>query len=146
LQQQTPRLEQVLDVMANGIEAPRATQVVRDTVPIVGDCRLQTVSQHLRGGTDYEGNQIAPPLDETPPPPPLDSNGSKRPGASARCMAAGVRAADQTGDNGEKDWNAVPEIELARAFFAGEIGIEQVERRFRGAATGPDQPDDPGFE
>jgi hypothetical protein len=100
LQQQTPRLQQVLEVMARGIETPTANQVVRDMVPIVGDCHLKTVSQHLRNGTDYDGHQIAPPLEETLQ---ADGNGGKRPGGSARRMAAGVRSAVETGDNGEDD-------------------------------------------
>jgi hypothetical protein len=125
LQQQTPRLEQVLDVSANGIEPPRANQVTSDLVKIVGDCHLKTVGKVLRDGTDYHGNYYAPPLDQAAPPPPDRPNGCKRPSASARRMAAGVRAADQTGDIGAYDqaaWDARLEEEMARAVQTGDIG------------------------
>jgi hypothetical protein len=98
LQQQTPRLEQVLDVMAHSIETPRANQVTRDMVAIVGDCHLKTIGQHIRQGTGYDGRQIAPPLEEVGAA--TDTDGSKRPSASARRMAAGVPPAVPTGDIG----------------------------------------------
>ena len=46
------RLEQVMDVMAHSIEAPRANAVTRDMVALVGDCHLQTLvpSQRSRQG------------------------------------------------------------------------------------------------
>jgi hypothetical protein len=126
LQQQTPRLQEVLEVMAHGIETPTANQVTRDMVPIVGDCHLKTVSQHILNGTDYEGNQIAPPLEEPPPPP--DCNGGKRPSASARCMTAGVQPAVQTEDNGAGPTFAEMFAELVRAVHSVESGPERATR------------------
>src|SRR5262249_26870752 len=79
LQQRTRRGEQVRDVMANSTEAPRANQVTRDMVGIVGDCHLKTIGKHTRDAPGYDGKQIAPPLDPAPPPP--DRNGGKRPSA-----------------------------------------------------------------
>jgi hypothetical protein len=145
LQQQTPRLEQVMEVMANSIETPRANQVAREMVAIVGDCHLKTLGQHLRQGTDYEGNQIAPPLEETPPVP--DRNGGKRPSASARRMAAGIPATDQTGDNGGEEaraWNEMREEDLADAVQTGKIDLNQVFLRARGLDPRPDRPVGPG--
>jgi hypothetical protein len=141
LQQQTPRVQQVLETMTYSIETPRANQVVRDMIPLVGDCHLQTISQHVRDGTGYDGQPIAPPLDPASPPP--DRNGGKRSSAAARCMTAGIRATDLTGDNGGV---GDPELELARAYFAGEIGIEDLNRYYRNAGARPNQPHAPGPE
>jgi hypothetical protein len=123
LQQQTPRLEQVMDVMANSIEAPRANAVTRDMVAIVGDCHLKTLSKHLRDGTDYDGSQIAPPLGATPLP--TDPNGGKRPCPSARRMAAGVPPTVQSMDNGEDNqavWHRRLDTELTGTVPTGDIG------------------------
>jgi hypothetical protein len=130
LQQQTPRLQEVLEVMTHGIETPTANQVTRDMIPIVGDCHLKTVSKHIRDGTDYDGTQIAPPLEEILPEeaPPADRNGSKRPSASARCMAVGVQPADQTGDNGEGPTLAEMLAEVVRAVHTVENGPERATR------------------
>jgi hypothetical protein len=103
LQRQTPRLPDVLELASQGIEAGRASQVSREMVEIVGACQLQTLSQHLLDGTDFAGSQVAPPLDETTNA--AESHGGSRPGASARCLAAGVRSAVETGDNeADDDW------------------------------------------
>jgi hypothetical protein len=130
LQQQTPRLVQVMETMTHSIETPRANQVVRDMVPIVGSCHLKTLSQHLRQGTDYEGRQIAPPLEEVQPP--ADPNGDKRPSASARRMAAGVGPTVQSWDNGKWDeaaWNQWLDEEAVRAVQTGEIGTPGARQR-----------------
>jgi hypothetical protein len=131
LQQQTPRLEQVMDVMAHSIAAPRANEVTRDMVAIVGDCHLQTLGQHLRDGTDYVGRPIAPPLGT--PPLPTDPNGGKRPGASARRMAAAVPRAVRTGDIGEETtaWHDRLDEEMARAVQTGDIGALMAHFRSR---------------
>jgi hypothetical protein len=133
LQQQTPRLEQVLEVSANGIETPRANQVVRELVPLVGDCQLQTV-----------GQQLAAPLEEPLPPP--DRNGGKRPRASARCLTADVPRPDITEDNG-----AAPDLNelfatLARAVHSVENGPERATRNWFQRKSNVNQPSapDPG--
>jgi hypothetical protein len=123
LQRQTPRLQEVLETMTYSIETPTANQVTRDLIPLVGDCHLKTIGKHIRDGTDYEGAQIAPPLEDTLPG--TDRNGGKRPSASTRRMAAGVRATDPTGDIGAYDeaaWNDRLEEEMARAVQTGDIG------------------------
>jgi hypothetical protein len=123
LQRQTPRLQEVLETMTYSIETPTANQVTRDMIPLVGDCHLKTVGKHLRDGTYYDGHQIAPPLEDTLPG--TDRNGGKRPGTSARCMAAGVRPAVPTGDIGADDqagWNDRLEEEMVRAVQTGDIG------------------------
>jgi hypothetical protein len=141
LQRQTPRLQEVLETMTYSIETPTANQVVRDMIPIVGDCHLKSVSQHLRDGTDYDGTQIAPPLEEeAPPPPPPDSNGGKRTSASARSMTAGVQATDQTGDNG-----AGPDLnelfaEVVRAVHSVENGPERATRGWYRRETDAQRP------
>jgi hypothetical protein len=142
LQRQTPRLQEVLETMTYSIETPTANQVVREMIPLVGDCHLKTVSKHIRDGTDYEGHQIAPPLEETLPPP--DTNGGKRPGAAARRMAAGVRSTVQTGDNGADeagDWNEMRDEDLAEAVQTGEIDLNEVFLRSRGLGARPRGPD-----
>jgi hypothetical protein len=120
LQQQTPRLEQVLEVSANGIETPRANQVVRELVPLVSDCQLQTISQ-----------QLALPLEGAPPP--TDRIGGKRPSASARRMAAGVPPAVPTVDIGDDlaAWNVRLDQEMARAVQTGDIGALMAHFRSR---------------
>jgi hypothetical protein len=148
LQQQTPRLEQVMDVMAHSIETPRANQVTRDLVAIVGDCHLQTLGQHLRDGTDYDGRQIAPPLGATPLP--TDANGGKRPSAAARRMAAGVPPTVPTGDNRGDTvaaWNDRFDTEMVRAVQTGDIGalLAHLRSRPHGSAS-PDQCPQPGSD
>jgi hypothetical protein len=141
LQRQTPRLQEVLETMTYSIETPTANQVARDMIPLVGDCHLKTVSQHIRNGTDYDGTQIAPPLEEMLPG--ADGNGGKRPGASARRMAAGVRPTDQTGDIGADEAHARNEMrdeDLAEAVQTGEIDLNEVFLRSRGLGTRPDRP------
>jgi hypothetical protein len=135
-----------MDVMAHSIEAPRANEVTRDMVAIVGDCHLKTLGQHLRDGTDYEGRPIAAPLEQTPPA--TDANGGKRPGAAARRMAAGVPPAVPTGDIGGDvvdAWNNRLDREMARAVQTGDIGALLAHFRSRphgGASPGPcPQPD-----
>jgi hypothetical protein len=137
LQRQTPRLQEVLETMTYSIETPTANQVTRDMIPLVGDCHLKTVGKHIRDGTDYDGTQIAPP------PSPPDTNGGKRPGASARCMTAGVQPTDQTGDNG-----AGPDLnelfaEVVRAVHSVENGPERANRWSRQPDRGIDQRDQP---
>jgi hypothetical protein len=141
LQQQTPRLDQVGELMAQGIETEVANQVTREVVPIVGACHLQTISQHLRAGTDLEGHQVAPPLEEPPPAP--DPNGGKRPSASARRMAAGVPPAVPTEDNGERPDLAALFAEVVRAVHAVENGPEQALSWRRDRDTGVDRPAGP---
>jgi hypothetical protein len=134
LQRQTPRLQEVLETMTYSIETPTANQVVRDMIPLVGDCHLKTVSQHIRNGTDYEGHQIAPPLEETLPG--ADGNGGKRPGVSARRMAAGIHPAVQTGDIGAYDeaaWNQMLDEARGDTVQTGDIGIPDS----RGTPGGP---------
>jgi hypothetical protein len=123
LQQQTPRLEQVLDVMANSIETPRANRVTQDMVALVGDCHLKTIGQHIRQGTGYDSRQIAPPLEEAPPA--ADPNGGKRLSASARRMAAGIPPTIPTADIGEHDqaaWHRRLEAERTGTVPTGDIG------------------------
>jgi hypothetical protein len=113
----------VAELMAQGIETPRANQVARDVVPIVGDCHLQPLGQHLRDGTDYKGRPIAPPLEEAPPA--TDPNGGKRPSASARRMAAGVPPTVPTADIGEHDqaaWHRRLDADLTGTVPTGDIG------------------------
>jgi hypothetical protein len=143
LQQQTPRLQQVLEVAANGIETPQANQVTRELVPIVGACQLQTVSQHLRDGTGYDGRQIAPPLDETLPG--TDRNGGQRTSPSVRRMTAGVPPAVPAGDNGAGIDGARRERFAeagARAVLTEEIGSSDARRTLSGRLSqgGPAAP------
>jgi hypothetical protein len=141
LHQQTPRLPQVGELMAQGIETGEANRVARDVVPIVGACHLQTISQHLRSGTDLDGSQIAPPLEE---PQPADLNGGKRNGASARRMAAGVQVAEETDDNGEMPSLNDLVADLVRAVNSVENGRERFLAGLRDpglGADGPPQPD-----
>jgi hypothetical protein len=141
LQQQTPRLGQVGELMSQGIETERANQVAREVVPIVGAWHLQTISQHLRAGTDAEGSQVAPPLEEVAPA--ADRNGGKRNGTSARCMAAGVPPAVATGDNGAKPTFAEMFAQVVRAVHSVENGPERALRCLRDSQRGADQPADP---
>jgi hypothetical protein len=122
LHQQTPRLAQVMDVMANSIETTRANQVTREVVPIVGDCHLKTLGQHLHQGTDYAGRQIAPPLEAKPPA--ADPNGGKRSSLSARRMTADVPPTVPTEDNGEKAaaWHNRLDEAIVQAVQTGDIG------------------------
>jgi hypothetical protein len=124
LHRQTPRLPQVGELMAEGIETREANRVARDVVPIVGACHLKTISQHLRSGTDLDGEQVCPPLEEVHPA--AATNGGKRPSASARRMAAGVRAAEETGDNGGPPSLNELFAEVVRAVHSVENGPEQV--------------------
>ncbi|HZU39250.1 MAG TPA: hypothetical protein VFA18_25210 [Gemmataceae bacterium] len=126
LQQQTPRLEQVLEVAANGIETPRANQVTRELVPIVGNCQLQTVSQHLLQGAEATAEQIALPRVEPPPPP--DRNGGKRSSASARCLTAAVPPAVATEENGDRLNVSELLAEVVRAVHSVENGPERAAR------------------
>jgi hypothetical protein len=122
--------------MTYSIETPTANQVTRDMIPLVGDCHLKTVGKHIRDGTDYDGTQIAPPLEETLPG--TDRNGGKRPAASARRMAAGVRPTVQTGDIGEyagAAWNRTIDQELADAVQTGDIGAPNDCRPHGGTAS-----------
>jgi hypothetical protein len=145
---QTPRLQEVLETMSYSIETPAANQVARDVIPIVGGCHLKTVSKHIRDGTDYDGHQIAPPLEATLPA--ADCNGGKRPGFSARRMAAGVYATDQTGDIGayvEATWNERLEEEMARAVQTGDIGALMAHFRARPHHdVSPDEGPGPGSD
>jgi hypothetical protein len=86
LRQQTPRLSQLGELMSQRIETAAANQVAREVVSVVSACHLQTISQHLRAGTDLDGTPLAPPLEETPPAP--DRHGGKRNSASARSPVA----------------------------------------------------------
>jgi hypothetical protein len=118
-------------------------------VGIVGDCHLKTVGKVLKDGTDYHGNFYAPPLDQAAPPPDRP-NGGKRPSASAQRMAAGVRAAVQTGDIGAYDeaaWNERLEEEMARAVQTGDIGALMAHFRSRphGGAS-PSEGSQPGSD
>jgi hypothetical protein len=108
LQQQTPRLEQVLEVASAGIEPARANQVTRELVDIVGDCQLRTLRQQLQANAERAENPPPPAPAETPPAP--DANGRNRPGASARRMAAGIPPTVQTEDNG-----AAPDLDALLA-------------------------------
>jgi hypothetical protein len=141
LHQQTPRLAQVGELMAQGIETERANQVAREVVPIVGACHLQTISQHLRAGTDAEGRQVAPPLEEVAPA--VDRNGGKRPGASARCMAAGVPPAVATGDNGARPTFAEMLATVVRAVHSVENGPERALRWCRNNGADRERPAEP---
>jgi hypothetical protein len=141
LHQQTPRLPQVGELMAQGIETGEANRVARDVVPIVGACHLQTISQHLRSGTDLNGHRIAPSLEETA----AATDGGKRPSASAQRMSAGVRASDLTGDNGEDEeraWSEMLDEDLADAVQTGEIDLNEVFLRSHGLGPKPGSPAD----
>jgi hypothetical protein len=145
LQRQTPRLQEVLETMTYSIETPTANQVTRDMIPLVGDCHLKTVGKHIRDGTDYDGTQIAPPLEEPLPEeaPPTNRYGGKRPSASARSMTAGVQSADQTGDNGAgPDFHELL-AEVVQAVHTVENGPERATRWSRQHETGADRPDLP---
>jgi hypothetical protein len=141
LHQQTPRLGQVGELMSQGIETERANQVARDVVPIVGACHLQTISQHLRAGTDLDGTHLAPPLEETPPAP--DRNGGKRNSASARCMTAGVPPAAPLGDNGAGPTFAEMFADVVRAVHSVENGPERALRWWRDRDTDADRQTEP---
>ena len=140
LLQRSPRLPEVLEVTTNGVPAQTAVDTVQAVMPIVAGCNLQRVSGCLRSGTDPEGNPVAPPL----PPEPAAPEGGGQPSRDARRMAAGVRPAVQTGDNGEAGWGAAPDEGLAGADQTGVIGATERLRRFLGGAGGPERPGDPG--
>jgi hypothetical protein len=162
LQQQTPRLPQVLEVASSGIEPTRANQVARDLVPIVGNCRLHTIHQHLQAtaeraghppgatgssstrGADQDtstGGQAASGSQRVGPIPPApDPNGSKRPGGAIEPMVAGVRPAVQTEDNGEQPNSDALFAEVVRAVHAVENGPERALRSWPNSPPGADQP------
>jgi hypothetical protein len=143
LQKQSPPLAEVIGLLGQNLPAAAATQTVRNTLPIVANCQLRRLSQSIRDGRDFQGEQVAPPLEETAPP---DSNGGKRPTASARRMAAGVRPTDLTGDIGddeERAWNEMLDEGLADAVQTGEIDLNEVFLRSRGLGPKPDSPAGP---
>src|SRR5262249_27182311 len=143
LQQQTPRLEQVLELGAHGIEPPRANQVARDLVTIVGACNLQSVSKVLRDGTDYHGQRFGPPPTGLPPAP--EGDGGKRPRASARRMAGGIDPAVPTGDNGPTpDLNELF-AEVVRAVHSVDNGPERATRGWYRPESGTGQPGQTDF-
>jgi hypothetical protein len=122
LKRQAPKLEEVIGQMGEVIPTPTANAVVDRVQPIAADCNLKRLSQTIRSGIDFDGHRIAPPLEETTP---ANTNGGKRPKASARRMAAGVRAADPTGDNGadeERAWNEMLDEEFRDDGPTGDIG------------------------
>ncbi len=142
LQKQSPPLGEVIGLLGQNLPAAAATQAVRKTLPIVANCHLQRLSQSLHDGRDFQGEQIAPPLEETTPA----ANGGKRPIASGRRMAAGVRATDLTGDNGddeERAWNELLDEDLADAVQTGDIDLNELFLRSRGLGTPPNPPDGP---
>jgi hypothetical protein len=143
LHRQTPRLGEVGGLMAEGIQTCEANRVARDVVPIVGACHLQTLSLHLRSGTDLDGEQVCTPPKAAPPAEP---NGGKRPCGSARRMATGLQAADSMGDNGGSEgraWNEMRHEDLADAVQTGEIDVNEVFLRSRGLGTSPRPPASP---
>ena len=143
LQKQAPPLDQVMGLMAQNIPTATANQRVRATMPIVADCHLKRLSQSILDGRDFQGEPIAPPLEEEAPQTVRD--GGKRPSASARRMAAGVRPAEETGDNGGEDERAFDEMadeELAAAVRTGDIGALLAALQARsGGETGPGERD-----
>jgi hypothetical protein len=143
LQKQSPPLDQVMGLMTQGIPTATANQRVRATMPIVADCNLKRLSQSILDGRDFQGEPIAPSLEEAAPQTVRD--GGKRPSASARRMAAGVRPAEETGDNGGEDERAFDEMadeELAAAVRTGDIGALLAALQARsGGETGPGERD-----
>jgi hypothetical protein len=141
LHRRKPRLAEVGGLMAEGIETREANRVARDVVPIVGACHLQTLSQHLRSGTDLDGEQVAPPLEEGPPA--VGPSGGKPSGMSARRMAPGVRVAEETGDNGGR--NSLNELlaEFVRAVHSVENGPERTHEGTCNLGLNADQPAEP---
>jgi hypothetical protein len=110
-------------------------------VPLVGACHLQTISQHLRTGTDLEGHQVAPPLEELPPA--ADHNGGKRNGASARRMAAGVPPAAPTEDNRAEPTFAEMFADVVRAIQSVQNGPERAPHGWRERVPDAERPAGP---
>jgi hypothetical protein len=134
LQKQSPPLGEVIGLPGQNLPAAEATRAVRDTLPIVANCQLQRLSQSLRDGRDFQGEQIAPPLEETVPP---DRNGGKRPTASAQRMAGGVRppANDQDDDEGDEDFLPWFKEDIDGPVQTGDNGDEDATRRPGGGAS-----------
>jgi hypothetical protein len=99
LQKQSPPLGEVMGLMAQGIPTATANQRVRATMPSVADCHLKRLSQSILDGRDFQGEPIAPSLEEAAPADAPDRG--KRPGPLARRLAGDVRPADY--EDGDED-------------------------------------------
>src|SRR6266851_2537416 len=55
IQKQTPRIEQVAELMSHGVDPELASTATRDMADIVGACHLATIGRHLMDGQDAEG-------------------------------------------------------------------------------------------
>jgi len=159
IQKQTPKIEQVAELMSHGVEPELASTATRDMADIVGACHLATIGRHLMDGQDAEGNQMMPPLEEVEPigrSVGQDSNlvrtrtglescptgtetASKRSSVNARVMSAKIRAATVKGDNGEDPYVQALLDDLMDAVGTVENGREVVMNYFRhGGAEAPD--------
>jgi hypothetical protein len=143
LQKQAPPLGEVMGLMATNIPTATANQRVRATMPIVADCHLRRLSQSLRDGRDFQGEPLAPPLEEAGP---ADPNGGKRPTASARRLAGGVRPADY--EDGDEDDDLLAWFDSNGATeLTGDIGDDEPAPRPRkNGRTGPGRTSGPGSE
>src|SRR6266851_6060322 len=133
IEKQTPKLVEVTELMATGVEPELASMATRDMANIVGACHIGAIGRQLMSGVDSNGEQVIPPLGEDGAD--TDRKPSKRRSASARKMSAGVHSTDQTGDNsGESD--AWTEEEAARTVPTGEIGnlIDMLQRLQKGGS------------
>jgi len=132
IQKQTPKIEQVAELMSHGVDPELASLATRDMADIVGACHIATIGRHLVTGVDPDGNQMMPPLDEDDLEPELNSD--KRHATSSRAaqmMSAGVPETVQPGDNGGRpDMNSMIE-EMIRAVRTVENGRERVIAAFR---------------
>jgi hypothetical protein len=147
LHQQAPPLGEVIGLLGQNLPAAAANQTVRNTLPIVADCHLKRLSQSICDGRDFEGEQIAPPLDG--PPTGAKSEGGKQPGPSARRMAAGVRppAADESDDEDDDIFLPWFAEEINGPDPTGDNGDDDpAPRPRRNGRTGPERRIDPGLE
>src|SRR6266852_2418851 len=64
IEKQTPKIEQVAELMSHGVEPELASTATRDMADIVGACHLATIGRHLMSGVDADGNQMMSPLEE----------------------------------------------------------------------------------
>ncbi len=145
IQKQTPKIEEVAELLAQAVEPELASQATRDMAEIVGACHLATIGRHLIDGVDPAGNRVAPPLHEVYPEAAttVDKRNSAT-SASARTMSAGVRGNVQPEDNGAKpDMNELIG-DLIRTVQTSVNGREKVLEWFRThqpLAKRNDQPD-----
>ncbi len=138
IQKQTPKIEQVAELMSHGVDPELASVATRDMADIVGTCHLATIGRHLMDGQDAEGNQMMPPLEEVELTP--DRNVNKRSSVNARVMSDKIRSATEKGDNGEDPYVQALLDDLMDAVGTVENGREVVLNYFRNGGAEASEP------